>query len=168
MGWISLSLRKQTLKQGISIDDLRTLQISREHRGISRELSHQKSILSINKARELRDVKSVFDAIKAERPNRADYDFEDSDDKEQYSQDYADWQQEYENAKMEYEAQNVDINSYYDNEMSEIETEAQDRQTDLEDEKTVIEADRAALQAELDAISEQISTEIKNSAIKFS
>ena len=155
MGWISLSLRKQTLKAGIAQEQLRNLQISREIRSIQRQLSYSQSIYDLDKTNELNAAKDDFNAVKADRPDDINSDA------------YQEWRQEYDEAKMEYEEAKVEINDYYGDIYNELEQEAQDRQTALEQEQATVEAQMEAMQAELEAVQEQISTEIQNSAISF-
>ncbi len=154
MGWVALSLRKQTLKAGIAEEQLRLLQISREIRSIQRELSAEKSIYQIDKDEELRDAREEFNEVKQARVSTDD-------------PGYSDWRMDYDIAQQEYQEQKLDINEYYDDIFNELEEEAQDRQTDLEDEQASVEAQMQAMQAELESVSEQISTDIKSSAIKF-
>ncbi len=154
MGWVALSLRKQTLKAGIAEEQLRLLQLSREVRSVQRELSTEKSIYQIDKDEELRDAREEFNKVKEARVSTDD-------------PGYGDWRNEYDIAQQEYQEQKLDINEYYDDIFTELEEEAQDKQTALEDEQASVEAQMQAMQAELESVSEQISTDIKNSAIKF-
>lgn len=155
MGWVALSLRKQSIKAAIADDELRLLQISRNIRSIQRHSGYDQSVFNSQKTQELNDAKEAYDEVRDRRPSV------DSDD-------YAEWKEEFAEAKEDYEAQKVDINDYYDGISEELEQDAQEQQTALEDEQTQVETELQALQAELESVSEAISNDIKSSAIKFS
>ena len=154
MGWVSLSLRKQTLKECISTEELRLLHISRQIRGAQRELSYEKSVFTRDKNEELKFASQEYDELREDRPSLD-------------SSRYDDWKEKYDDARIEYEREKVEINEYYDQQMSDLEQEAQDMQSQLEDEQTQIEAQKKAMEAELQTVSEAIQQEIQNSAIKL-
>ncbi len=155
MGWVTLTLRKQTLKACISDSQFRDIQLSRETRSIERHLAYDKSCYNSEKQRELADAKSAYMDIRNKRP---------SIDSEEYQQ----WKVEYAEAQEDYQAKKQDIQDYYDDLMEEIELEAKEEQDRIEDEKTTLEAELQAMQSELEAVSEQIKTDIDSSKITLS
>ena len=154
MAWMTLALRKQTLKAQISSLNNEDIQLSRKVRAVHRNLSYEQSVFSAEKKLELRDAKSQYMAIRNQRPDT---------DSEEYEQ----WKVEYSEAQEDYQAQKQDIEDYYDDLTEELEQEAQDEEDALQEEITRTETQRDAMNAELQAITDQIKTEIEGSAIKF-
>ena len=155
MGWISLTLRRQSLQAAIQEHELRDIELSRQTRRVHRQLSYDQSICDADKTSELRAIKESYIAIRDQRPDVS-------------SDEYQEWSQEYANAKEDYEAQKLDINDYYDGINEELETEATDEETRLQDEQTTLEAQLEAMRAELDTVKEQISSDIDSSKISLS
>ena len=154
MGWVSLSLRKLSLRANISNLELRDIQISRTLRQTQRQLSYEQSIMKNNRSGELRDIKEVYDEIKGDRP-------------EMDSEEYNEWYMEYQDAREQYEFEKNEIQTYYDDQLAMLEDEAADKEALLQEEQTTVEAQLEAARAELEAVSEQISADIESSAIKF-
>ena len=68
MGWVTLSLRKQALKQEQAHYQLRLLEISREKRQMARRKSFETNSILTEQRRAERDLKSrVYDSAKAEK-----------------------------------------------------------------------------------------------------
>lgn len=155
MGWVSLLLRKQSLRQQINATQLEQMQLSRQLRSYQRESSYQTTIFNNDKADELRAAKEPLDEMRKNRPSV------DSDE-------YKEWQQEYNDAKEDYEAQKVDINDYYDGIMNELEEESTDEETRIQTQQDELSATLEVLNAELQAVSEGISSDIQSTAVKFS
>lgn len=154
MGWVSLSLRKLSLRANVSNLELRDIQISRTLRQTQRQLSYEQSIMKNNRSGELRDIKDVYDEIKGDRP-------------EMDSEEYNEWYMEYQQAREDYEFEKNEIQTYYDDQLAMLEDEAADKEALLQQEQTTVEAQLEAARAELEAVSEQISADIEDSAIKF-
>ena len=154
MGWVSLSLRKLSLRANISNLELRDIQISRTLRQTQRNLSYEQSIMTNNRTGELRDIKAVYDEIKGDRP-------------EIDSDEYNEWYMDYQDAREQYEFEKNEIQQYYDDQLAMLEEEAADKEAMLQQEQTTVEAQLEAARAELEAVSEQISADIESSAIQF-
>ncbi|MBQ8848603.1 MAG: hypothetical protein IJ003_06630 [Candidatus Gastranaerophilales bacterium] len=159
MGWVSLSLRKQTLRAEINAKELRDIQLSREIRAIHRNLSYDQSVYNKDKKRELAAAKEGYLELRANKPERSD----DPNDTA-----YSDWYLEYQDAQADYQEAKVEINEYYDDIMAEIEEEASEREAQLQEEQTQLEAQLEAMRAEFDSVKEQISADIQSSTPKFS
>ncbi len=71
MAWITLSLRKQSLKAETNDLELQDLTLSREKRSIQRNLAYQKSILETEENAEIKTAKNEYDKVKKERPMQA-------------------------------------------------------------------------------------------------
>ena len=155
MAWITLALRKQTLKAEISSLNFEDLQLSRERRAVHRHLSYEESIYNTSKKEEIRNAKSAYNEIRDQRPSVAD------------TQAYEEWKVQYAQAQEDYQAQKQDIEDYYDDLCADLEADAQDREDHLEEEQTRVETQRDAMSAELQAITDQVKQEIEISAIKF-
>ncbi len=154
MAWITLSLRKQTLKGQINELNNNDVQLSRQQRSVHRHLSYEESVFDTQKKNELRKAKSSYNAIRSQRP---DVD----------SAEYEEWKVEYAAAQEDYQAQKQDIEDYYDELKTDLEQESQDEEDQIEEQITRTETQRDAMSAELQALTDQIKTEIQNSAIKF-
>ena len=154
MAWLTLALRKQTLKAQINELNYDDIQLARRKRSVHRHLSYEQSAFNSAKQSELADAKAEYLAIRNERP---DID----------SEDYEEWKVEYSEAQEDYQSQKQDIEDYYEDLNQDAETEAQDEEDTLDDEITRVETQRDAMNAELQAITDEIKTEIESSAIKF-
>ena len=154
MGWVTLTLRKLTLRAEINSLELRDLQLSRKTRSIQRNLSYEQSIYNNSKQHELNAAKSAYLEIRDNRP-------------ETDSADYADWQLDYSAAREDYEAQKQDINNYYDDILSELEEAATDEETRIQEEQTTLEAQLEAMRSELESVNEQISSDIDSSKLNL-
>lgn len=155
MGWVSLSLRKASLRRDISNLELRDIQISRTIRQTERQMHYDQTIIKNNKAADLKEIKAVYDAAKQGKP------------KDMNSTEYSTWYQAYSEAKEEYEYQKLQISELYDDQLEMLEEEASDKETDLQEEQTTVEAQLEAMRAEFDVVKEQISTDIQNSVISI-
>ncbi len=154
MGWITLSLRKQTLKAQISELNTEAIQLSRKQRSVHRHLSYEESVFDAQKKNELRQAKATYMQMRNARP---DVD----------SASYEAWKTAYAEAQEDYQAQKQDIEDYYDEIKEEIEADSQDEEDAIEEEITRTETQRDAMTAELQALTDQIKTEIQSTAIKF-
>lgn len=155
MGWVSLLLRKQSLRESINNTEMQKIALSRQLRSYQRRASYEQTIFNNDKTQELRDAKEPLDALRESRPSV------DSDE-------YKEWQQEYMDAKEDYEAQKVDINDYYDQIMNEMEEESTDEESRITVEQDQLEAQLEHMNQELQSISEAISSDIQSTAIKLS
>ena len=101
MAWITLTLRKQSLKSQVTELNNESVQLSRQQRSVHRHLSYEESAFDTAKKSELRKAKSAYLKIRNERP---DVD----------SEEYEEWKVEYSAAQEDYQAQKQDIEDYYD------------------------------------------------------
>jgi len=154
MAWITLALRKQTLKAQVNELNYEDIQLSRKKRSVHRHLSYEQSIFNSQKKAELRDAKEEYLEIRDERP---DVD----------SEDYEEWKVEYAAAQEDYQSEKQDIEDYYDDLNEQTEQEAQDEEDFIDEQITRVETQRDAMNQELQAITDQVKTEIESSAIKF-
>ncbi len=154
MSWVTLTLRKLTLRAEINSLELRDIQMSRQIRSIQRNLSYEQSVFNNSKKHELADAKSSYLEIRDNRP-------------ETDSEEYADWQLDYSAAREDYEAQKQDINDYYDDILSELEEAATDEETRMQEEQTTVEAQLEAMRGELETVNEQISSDIESSKLNL-
>ena len=69
MGWVTLSLRKQALKQEHSYYQLRLLQISREKRQLHRKKSAEIKGIQVEQNQELRDARDTYNAAREAKNN---------------------------------------------------------------------------------------------------
>lgn len=155
MGWVSLLLRKQTLRQSINEHQMQKIALSRQLRSYQRQSSFDETVFNNDKSQELRAAKEPLDALRKKRPNV------DSDE-------YKEWQQKYNDAKEKYESEKIDINDYYDGILNELEEEATDEETRITTEQDELQAQLDNMSQELEALSDAISTDIQNTALKFS
>lgn len=155
MGWVTLTLRKLTLKAEISSAQFQDIQLSRQLRSTQRHLSYDQSVFNSEKKAELRDAKAAYMEIRKNRPDIG-------------SEEYENWKVEYANAQEDYQAQKQDIEDYYDDIMEELEQEAQDEETRIQEEQTTLEAQLQAMQAELESVNDQIKSDIDSSKISLS
>ena len=154
MGWITLSLRKQSLKSQVTELNNETVQLSRQQRTVHRHLSYEESVFDTQKKSELRKSKSAYMKIRNERPDI------DSDE-------YEEWKVEYSAAQEDYQSEKQDIEDYYDDLKEQLEQESQDEEDQIQEQITRAETERDAMSAELQSLTDQIKTEIQDDAIKF-
>lgn len=155
MGWVTLTLRKQTLKADINETQFQDIQLSRELRAVSRNLSYEKSVFNTKKSSEVESAKETLNKIRDQRPSIE-------------SDEYKEWRQEYSDAREEYLAKKQDIEDYYDTVLEDLENDATDNENAKQDEQTQLEAQLEALQAELETVSEQIKSDIDADKISLS
>jgi len=154
MGWVTLTLRKLTLRGEINSFEMRDIQMSRQIRSIQRNLSYEQSIFNNKKKHELADAKKEYLAIRDARPDVK-------------SDEYQTWQLDYNDAREDFEGQKQDINDYYDDIMNELEEAATDEETRLQEEQTSLEAQLEAMKGELESVSESISSDISSSKLNL-
>ena len=127
MGWVSLSLRKLSLRANISNLELRDIQISRTLRRTQRTLSCEQATLRKDRSIRLEQERQKFLAAKEGRPE------------DRNSQEYQEWYEAYQTAKEEYEYEKMDIQNEIDDELARLEDEAADKEAQLQQEQTTIE-----------------------------
>ena len=155
MGWVTLSLRKQTLRAEISSNTFESLQLSREKRQLQRHLNYEKSLFDHKKQGELSAAKAPVNAKRDERPDDVN------------SDKYSTWKEQYNQIQDAYNSKKQDIEDYYDEISAQLEEEANEREQAIQEQMDELEVQRQDMQAEFDAIKDQIKTEIQNSAISF-
>ena len=161
MGWITLTLRKESLDIDANNLELRDLQLSRRLRLIQKNLRRDQSIFTRNKKNELAKIKAEYDSVKDRRPVGEDGKIDTGSD------EYATWQQDYAMAKEEYEAAKLEIENYYSDVNNELEEEATDRENEIKDQQTTVEAQLESNKTELETVKEQISKDIDQSKISL-
>lgn len=173
MGWITLTLRKQTLRAAINNKELQDLEISHQRRALSRQKNYENSILSNQQESELemakqstgyQDARDKYQELLA---SSSDYSDRDSTEYAEYKEALSEAANEYSLAKSEYDEQRTNIENYYDNEKQELEEESTRKENIFDDEQTQIETQLEAMRQELESVSQQISTDIESSAVKF-
>ena len=122
---------------------------------MQRTSAYEITVLQSNKSAELREIKSIFDEIKKDRPE------------DRTSDEYNEWYMDYQMAKEDYEAEKLDITEMYDDEIARLENEQSEMEADIDQEQVTVEAQLEAMNAEFDVVKEQISKEIQNSTIKL-
>jgi len=155
MGWVSLSLRKQSLRQAINDTEMQDIALSRQLRSFQRQSSYDQTIFNNDKTQELRDAKEPLDEM---RKNRLSVD----------DPNYEEWREQYEEAKEDYEAEKLNINDYYDDIMNELEEESSDTESRIVNEQDQLQVQLEAMRQELESVSEAISSDIQSTAIKLS
>ncbi len=155
MGWVTLTLRKLTLRSEVNSLELRDLQMSRQIRGIQRNLSYEQSVYNKLKTQELNEAKKTYLEIRdGERPSVS-------------SSEYAEWQLKYSAANEDYQDQKQNINNYYDDILNELEEAATDEETRIQEEQTTVEAQLEAMRSEMESVGEQISSDIESSKLNL-
>ena len=172
MGWVTLSLRKQTLQADINELNFQDIQLSRKIRGVQRHLSYETSVFDSEKSASLKEARTDYDSAKKGRPSRSEYTAEnyngDEDAaKEAYNQAYDEWKANYDEARENYLADKEEIEDEYDDMKEMLEEEAKNQEDAYNDQKTQVETQRDAENAELQALTDEIKSEIESSAIKF-
>ena len=171
MGWVTLSLRKQTLQADINELNFQDIQLSRKIRGVQRHLSYETSVFDSEKSARLKEARADYDEIKKGRPSRSDYQDQNGEltdeQKEKYNEAYEDWKTDYNEAREEYLAEKEEIEDEYDDMKEMLEEEAKNQEDAYNDQKTQVETQRDAENAELQALTDEIKSEIESSAIKF-
>lgn len=156
MGWVTLTLRKQTLKAQINEMEFQDIQMSRQLRSVERHLAYDQSVFNADKTADLREAKADYLALRDKRP------------KDISSKEYDKWKQDYADAQEDYQARKQDIEDYYSDLCQDLETEATDEEARISDEQTSLEAQLKALQAELETVDEQIKSDIDSQKISLS
>ena len=154
MAWISLAIRKQSLKASVNELTYQDIQLSRKVRSVHRHLSREKAVYNADMKKELSAIKEVYMQVRNQRP---------AVDSEEYNQ----WRDECNEAQEDYQSYKQDIQDYFDDLNEEIEAEAQDEEDALQDQITETETQRDAQSAELQAVTDQIKSEIEGNTIKF-
>ena len=156
MSWITLTLRKQTLRGEINDAELQLLTVSRRRNAVLREKSYHTSIFRAQKNAELAEA---YVEIKELRDQGRDLD-KDSDE-------YKDWQQEYAFAKEDYMQEKQNIENYYDELIEEVEEETTEKENEFDEEQTEIESLIESYRAELESVTQQIQSDIQSETVKF-
>lgn len=159
MGWITLTLRKQTLLIEHNELELEDLELSRQLRRNSRFLNKETVKLNTQKQCELTTsgIKKEYDAICKDKRRNADT----------TSEEYKKWYQDYADAKQAWEDEKDRIKTEYEDKQAVLEEEATDMETDIQTIQTQVEARMESVAQEIDSIKEQISTDIQNTTIKL-
>ena len=192
MGWVTLALRKSSLKQEHSYYQLRLLQISREKRQMARRKSYEtNSILAEQRQAEAALKQSGYIAARTTKNNAYD-EFNNAYDAYKSSvpagtpvQSYTDWesssgftssqgyrskaeaQQIYDDAVLDYQDELNSLKTDYETDLQMLEEEAADEELVLDQEQVEVETQMEAISQELQAVSEAVSSQIQSSTIKL-
>lgn len=154
MGWVTLSLRKHTLRSQINDFELQDITLSRQLRTVQRHLAYDKSILHTDKKSEIDEAKKPYKEAIQNRPKVSD-------------PTYAEWEANYTEVKQKFEEDRNDIEDYYESKVSELEDESTDRENQIQEQQTSLESELEAMRQELESVTEQISNDIQNTKINF-
>ena len=153
--WVTLSQRKTSVLAHHNDVSMQEIANSRTVRRTHRNSTYEQTLIKRNRAADLETIKEPYDTIKGDRP---DVD----------SEEYNEWYQNYQDAREEYEYQKNQIMEEYDDMLAMLEEETNDKETELEEERAQLEAQMEALAAELEKINEQISADIERTAVNLS
>ena len=175
MGWVTLALRKASLKQEHSYYQLRLLQISREKRQMARRKSYESQSILNDQNQALAPLKetyygnrqSIMDEIKQTREAAKAAGEDISTYTNGNGKTVADLQMELSNAQLDYQEQVNDEKTFYEDELAILEEEAADEELILDQEQIEVETQMEAISQELQAVSEAVSAQIQSSTIKL-
>lgn len=164
MGWVTLSLRKMALKQRISNLEYRLVQLSQEQQSLANSSSYaqrelgmiqnQKTAqLSLNRMNLLKQARNTYSA--------------NSSDNSTTSQDYLDLQTALDEINLNYQFEQMNMESIFQAQQDSMLQEINNRQQQLELEQEQVQTQLSAARAEEEQLSEAVSQDIKNSAIKL-
>ena len=158
MGWVTLSLRKQALKQEHSYYQLRLLQISREKRQLHRKKSAEIKGVQVEQNQTLREARETYNSAREAKNNamktlRSEYKTYKEGEQAAGNQNidslnefassagnYNDIIETFEQAQLDYQEEKDLIKTDYEFEQQDIEEEAADEELALDMEQTEIEA----------------------------
>jgi len=157
MGWVTLTLRRETLDIEGNNLEFRDTQLSRRLRNVQKNLSHDQSVFNKNKHAELAKAKKPYEEVKARKGDNMEYG----------SDEYNQWYQELADAKEKYEAEKLDIENRYDDMNNEAEEESTDKENEIKDEQVNVESQLESNKSELEVVKQQISTDIDQSKLNL-
>ena len=160
MGWVTLTVRKQSLKRQHNDYELQLLEISHSRRQLSRGKQSELSLMNYDKQTEIENLKDStgYNEYKEEYQQALK-----DGDKESVSEAA----QAYSAAKADFDEQKEYVTQYYDNESEELESETTERENDLDEEQTQIEAIIESISQEIESVGQQISSDIQGSTIQL-
>lgn len=170
MGWVTLTLRKQTLRAQMNSYEFQDLTLSMQRRSLERQKSYDLSSLKVQQASLFAPVKDEYQKAKDEYQDylRNKYSSDEDDSSSSSSNNELNlMQMDYQAAKEKYEEDKAAIEDYIDTIKEEVEAEATDKETKLDEEQTEIESILQSVQKEMESVDQQIGTDVQNSAIKF-
>ena len=157
MGWVTLTMRKKTLKVQHNNYELELLQISSQRRALARGKRAQLAAL---KAQQTAEINSLAGYDQAKENYQEQLESKDKDN-------IATAQFAYQEAKAEYEQQKAQIQAFYEDEKEDLEAETTEQENELDEEQTELESIIESISQELQAVSQQISQDIQSSTIKL-
>lgn len=159
MGWVSLTLRKESIRESIQNGQLDDINLSRKIRQNSRQLSLDQTLAQNEMQRQINAAKdeSGYQELQKQRKDMSVSD-----------PDYENWSKEFSNAQEDFQELKTNIQAEFDIILQNLEEEATDKEQRMSDEQTILEANLEAWNQELQAVSEAISSNIESSKIKLS
>ncbi|MBQ2983252.1 MAG: hypothetical protein IJD57_00440 [Candidatus Gastranaerophilales bacterium] len=158
MGWVTLTLRKESLRQSIHDGQSDDTRMSRTIRANSRQLSLDQTLKQNELQRLIKDAKedTGYLALEEERKSMSVSD-----------PGYEQWSEEFKQAQEDFQEAKVNLQDEYDIILQNLEEEATDREQRMSDQQVILEANLQAWNAELEAVNEAISSEIEAQKIKL-
>lgn len=182
MAWITLSLRKQSLKAETNDLELQDLTLSREKRSIQRNLAYQKSIMQSQENSEISAAKEEYNKVKKERPmagsfngetyyfkTRSAYDAQydkykklSGNSKKNFKPSNTITKENYDKVKEDWDKKNDAVNQDYKEAAEDIKTYYDSVKEDLEEEatdrQTQIEEEQTVVETNLQDINQELSS----------
>ncbi len=165
MGWVTLSLRKMALKQRISNLEYRLVQLSQEQQSLANSSSYaQRELGMIQNQKTSQLSLNRMNLLKQARNN---YSANSSDDSTNSQQSYLNLQTALDEINLNYQFEQMNMESIFQAQQDSMLQEINNRQQQLELEQVQVQDQLAAARAEEEQLSEAVSQDIKNDAIKL-
>ena len=159
MGWVTLSLRKMTLKQRISNLEYRLIQISQEQQTLANQSSYAQRYLGMMQNQSLSQLNvDKLNYLKQARSfsgNSSDY------------QSQLNLQSALDEINLNYSFEKMNMESVFQAQQDSMLQEINAKQQQLELEQEQIQTQLAAARAEEEQMSQAMDQDIKNGAIKL-
>lgn len=160
MGWVTLSLRKMALKQRISNLEYRLIQLSQEQQSLANSSSYAQRQMSM--VQNQNSAQLSADRLNLIKNARAGFD----GDNYTYN-DQLDLQTALDEINLNYEFEKMNMESIFQAQQDSMLQQINTQQQQIELEQEQIETQLAAARAEEEQLSEAVSQDIKNGAIKL-
>jgi len=161
MGWVTLSLRKMALKQRVSNLEYRLVQLSQEQQSLANKSSYAQRYYGMMQNQQLSQLN--VDRQNYLKNARSSYSSGDSTD----YQAQLDLQSALDEINLNYEFEKMNMESIFQAQQDSMLQEINTQQQQLELEQEQVETQLSAARAELESMSEAVSQDIKNGAIKL-
>ena len=163
MGWVTLSLRKMALKQRISTIEYRLDQISQEQQSLANQSSYTQRYLGAVQNQKL----SQLNAQRTNFLENAREKYQSTDGTSMSTNDYMDLQSAMDQINLNYQFEQMNMESIFQTQQDSLLQEINTKQQQLELEQEQIQTQLSAARAEEEQLSEAVSQDIKNNAIKL-